>query len=92
MKAPTWQGEVTRALPTATPEERAAILARVDREKYINAEARFIDPVDVALDVVLCENSAHELRGLAMVELEQAAESLTALDGAWPDQALNWAR
>lgn len=60
VKAPTWQGEVTRALPTATPEERATILARVDREKYINAEARVIDPVGVALDVV-CRNALPKL-------------------------------
>jgi hypothetical protein len=60
VKAPTWQGEVTRALSTATPDEQAAILARVDREKYINAEARFIDPVGVALDVI-CRNALPKL-------------------------------
>ena len=32
--------------------------------------------------VVVCENSAHGLRGLAVVELEQAAEPLTAPDRA----------
>jgi hypothetical protein len=36
-------------------------------------------------DRVLCENSAHSLRGRAVVELEEATEPFTAADGASAD-------
>jgi hypothetical protein len=39
---------------------------------------------------VLCENSADDLRGLPIVELEQAAESLTTLHLAGPSHRGLW--
>ena len=37
------------------------------------------------MNAVVCENSTHGLRALAAVELQHAAEALTALDRAGPD-------
>ena len=42
------------------------------------------------LDGVLCENSDHGLRGLAVVELEQAAKLLMALHRAGARQRCFW--
>ena len=39
-----------------------------------------------APDVVVCDNSAHGLRGRAVIELEHAAEALTAPNRACADQ------
>lgn len=52
VKAPTWQGELGRKLKTAEPDKAQQIVYRINQVKYINAEARFVDPVGVTIDVI----------------------------------------
>jgi hypothetical protein len=52
IKAPGWRGELTKGMATATQTERAEVIARVNREKHINAEARFVDPAGAVIDVI----------------------------------------
>jgi Holliday junction resolvase-like predicted endonuclease len=52
VKAPTWQGELGRALKTVEPNKAQQIVDRIDQVKYINADARFVDPVGVVIDVI----------------------------------------
>jgi hypothetical protein len=53
VKAPGWAGELTKRMGTLPKAERTKIIERVKRKKYINTEARFVDPASAVTDVIM---------------------------------------
>ena len=51
VKAPTWKGELGREI-AAFPAAKPKLLERLEGGKYINAEARAVDPVGDVIDII----------------------------------------
>jgi hypothetical protein len=49
VKSPSWRGEVWLDSPTATEEQKRE---RVDKEKYLESEGRFVGPTQACLRVI----------------------------------------